>query len=214
MSNNTPHIAIYLRVLYGGGAERVMVNLMQGFVQQGLNVDLVMNTVDGPYMKQLPPEVRIVGLKASRMIEGLPKLAGYLRQEKPTVLLSALHYNNEIALWAKRLSGTSTRVFLSEHNTLSIHSQNRRTDRLAPILSRLFYPWADGIVAVSRGVAKDVANVTNLPEQRIRSIYNPIITPELYEKSNVAIPILGLFQDSLPLLSVLEDWKNKKIFLL
>ncbi len=187
MSNNTPDIAIYLRLLYGGGAERVMVNLMQGFVKQGLKVDLVMNTVDGPYMKQVPPEVRIVGLKAPRMVEGLPKLAGYLRREKPSVLLSGLHYNNEIALWAKRLSGTSTRVFVSEHNTLSIHARNRRSDRLAAILSRLFYSWADGIVAVSRGVAKDLAKVTHLPQQRIQTIYNPIITPDLFEKSAVAI---------------------------
>ena len=125
MSKNTSRIAIYLRVLYGGGAERVMVNLMHGFVKRGIKVDLVMNTVDGPYLSHVPPEVRVVGLKAPQMLESLPHLAGYLRQEKPTVLLSALHYKNEIALWAKRLSGTSTRVFVSEHNTLSIPQYDR-----------------------------------------------------------------------------------------
>lgn len=187
MSNNPPHIAIYLRLLYGGGAERAMVNLMHGFVQEGVKVDLVMNTVDGPYLSHVPPEVRIIGLKAPKMLEGLPKLAGYLRQEKPDILLSALHYNNEIALWAKQLSGTSARVFVCEQNTLSIHSRNRRTDRWAPILSRLFYPWADGIVAVSRGVAQDVATVTHLPEERIRFIYNPIFIRDLQDKSRINI---------------------------
>lgn len=187
MPEKRPDIAIYLRLLYGGGAERVMVNLMHGFVGQGLKVDLVTNKADGPYMKQVPPEVRIVDLKAPRMLAGLPKLASYLRREQPQALISGLHYNNEIALWAKRLGFSSTRVIVTEHNTLSIHAQRRSTDRWSPLLAKLFYPLADGIVAVSRGVAKDLADVTGLPATRIQVIYNPIISPELLEKSQVEL---------------------------
>ena len=178
-----PDVAIYLRLLYGGGAERVMVNLMHGFVEEGLKVDLVMNKADGPYLSQVPPEVRIVDLKAPRMLSGLPKLAGYLRKEKPMALLSGLHYNNEIALWAKALGFSSTKAIVSEHNTLSIHAQRRSTDRWSPLLAKLFYPLADGIVAVSQGVAQDLAEVTGLPAERIRVIYNPIITPQMLANS-------------------------------
>lgn len=186
MPKDKPHVAVYLRLLYGGGAERVMVNLMRGFVEQGVQIDLVLNKVDGPYLAQVPSEVRIVDLKAPRMLAGLPKLADYLRQEQPVALLSALHYNNEIALWAKRLAGVSTRVVVSERNTLSIHARNRSTDRWSPLLSRLFYPWADGIVAVSHGVARDLAQVTGLSLERIRVIYNPV-NPELLHKSNESL---------------------------
>ncbi len=180
MPENRPHIAIYLRLLYGGGAERVMVNLMEAFVDRGLSVDLVMNTLAGPYLDQVPPNVRIVDLKAPRMLAGLPKLAGYLRRERPMTLLSGLHYNNEIALWAKALAfSSSTRVFVSEHNTLSIHAQRKNTDRWSPVLAKFFYPWADGIIAVSQGVAQDLAKITDLPSERIKVIYNPIITPQI-----------------------------------
>jgi len=192
-----PHIAIYLRLLYGGGAERVMVNLMHNFVQQGLNVDLVMNTVDGPYLSQVPPEVRIVDLKAPRMLAGLPKLARYLREEQPITLLSGLHYNNEIALWAKALALSSTKAIVSEHNTLSVHAQRRKTDRWSPLLARLSYPWADGIVAVSQGVAEDLVQVTGLPRERITVIYNPVITPEMFIKSEAPLDH-PWFQDGEP----------------
>ncbi len=187
MPDKRPDVAIYLRLLYGGGAERVMVNLMQGFVERGLRVDLVMNKADGPYLSEVPPEVKIVDLKAPRMLAGLPKLASYLRREQPQALLSGLHYNNEIALWAKRLGFSSTRVVVSEHNTLSIHSQRRSTGWRSPVLARLFYPLADGIVAVSRGVAKDLANVTGLRDSRIQTIYNPVVTPEMLEKSKATL---------------------------
>jgi len=183
VSEQRPHIAIYLRWLNGGGAERVMVNLMQNFVQQGLNIDLVMNTVAGPYLNQVPSKVRIVDLKAPRMLASLPKLASYLQQDKPKTLLSSLHYNNEIALWAKALPLSATKVIVSEHNTLSVHAQRCQTDRWSPLLARLFYPWADGIVAVSQGVAQDLAEVTGLPTERIEVIYNPVITPQMLVKS-------------------------------
>ena len=181
--SNKPHIAFYLRLLYGGGAERMMVNLMSEFVKRGIKVDLVMNTVAGPYLDQVDPRVRIVDLKTPRLLLGLPKLAGYLRREKPTALISGLHYTNEIALWAKQLSRVPTFLMVSERNTLSIHAQKRSTDRWSPLLSRLFYPLADQIVAVSQGVADDLSQVTGIPLSRIKVIYNPTITPELLEKS-------------------------------
>jgi glycosyltransferase involved in cell wall biosynthesis len=187
MSEATPRIAVYLRLLSGGGAERILINLMQGFLRRGVKVDLVLNKIDGPYLAQVPPEVRIVDLKATRLLVGLPKLARYLRQEKPTALLTGLHYTNEIAIWAKRLAGSSTRVVVSEHNTLSIHGPSRDSDRFSPLLAKLFYPWADGIVAVSHGVAKDLANVTGLPLNRIQVIYNPVITPDLLAKSKESV---------------------------
>jgi glycosyltransferase involved in cell wall biosynthesis len=42
------------------------------------------------------------------------------------------------------------------------------------------YPWADAVVAGSKGLAKDVALVTRVPLQRIRVAPNPVVTDELF----------------------------------
>lgn len=99
----------------------------------------------------MSPEVRIVDLQAPNLLGSLPKLVSYLRQKQPLSLLSALHYPCEIALWAKYLSRIPTRVVVSEHNTLSVEAKRspQMTARLTPLGARLFYPWVDGIVAVS-----------------------------------------------------------------
>ena len=179
-----PDVAFYLRMLAGGGAERVIVNLMRDFVQRGVNVDLVLNIVEGPYLEQVPDSVRIVPLGTPRLLSGLPKLAGYLRRERPTALFAALHYNAEIALWAKRLAGAATRVVVSERNTLSIHAQHQTdNERWSPMLARLFYPWADGIVAISQGVARDLSQVTGMPRSRIQVIYNPVETLAVQQRA-------------------------------
>jgi glycosyltransferase involved in cell wall biosynthesis len=184
-SKHSPHIAIFIRSLYEGGAERVMLNLARGFMKQGLNVDLVLVKAEGAYLTQVPPGIRLIDLKAQSKPGIIPKLVKYLRQERPVSLLAALHYPCEIALLAKRLAGVSTRVVVSEHNNLSQEAKRikQTSVRLSPLAARLFYPWADGIVAVSQGVAKDLAAVTALPSARIQVIYNPVVVPEMFTKA-------------------------------
>ena len=184
MNNDQSHVAFYLRMLSGGGAERVFINLIRGFIDLGIKVDLVLNIAEGAYLSQVPSLARIIELKTPNLLKGLPRLTKYLKEEKPDTLISALHFNNEIAIWAKRLAGTRTRVIVSEHNTLSVRSKHQ-TDRekWAPLFARFFYPWADEIVTVSHGAAADLSQVTGLPLSRIKVIYNPVITPELWEQA-------------------------------
>lgn len=177
-------LAIFLVALSGGGAERVMLYLARGFVEQGLNVDLVLVKKEGPYLSSIPPGVRVVDLGASRLLLSIPALIRYLQQNKPTALLSAMEDINVAALWARRIAGVSTRVVVTVHNTLSQESQNsiEIKKRLAPYLARLFYPWADAVVTVSKGSAEDLAQL-GISSERLKVIYNPVVTPELAKKA-------------------------------
>lgn len=181
-ARTTPDIAIFLRGLYGGGAEKAMLNLARGFVDRGLQVDLVLARAAGPYLTQVQPDIRIVDLKAEWMPSSLPKLIRYLQTVQPTTMIAALHYPCEIALWAKRLARVSTRMIVSEHNHLSSEAKRipQMSVRLSPIAARLFYSWAEGIVAVSQGVADDLERITGLKRDRIQVIYNPIVLPEVF----------------------------------
>ena len=185
MSKYSPDIAIFLRCLYGGGAERILLNLARCFIEKELKVDMVLARAEGSLLEQLPPEIRLIDLKAKSKLGILPKLVQYLRQEKPASMLAALHYPCEIALLAKRIAGVSTRVVVSERNHLSLEAKRipQLSVRLTPLAARLLYPWADGIIAISQGVAEDLANVTHLSRERIDLIYNPILTPEVFAKA-------------------------------
>ncbi len=165
-----------------------MLNLAGGLVARGHFVDLLLSQAEGPYMDQIPPGIRVVELHRRRLntlrtLSGFPRLVRYLRLERPDALLSALNANYS-ALWARRLCGIPKRLVISEHNTFSIaYGQLPKWCRmLASELTRQFYPWADEIVAVSHGVADDLARSTGIPRHRVRVIYNPIVTPELETK--------------------------------
>lgn len=186
--NVNGRLAFFLPGLYGGGAERIMLNLAEGITAHGYSVDLVLARAEGPFLTQVPDSVRLIDLHASRVLSSLPALVRYLRRERPLALLSILHANI-IALWARRLAGIPLRVIVAEHNTLSSVTKGvaDRRWRAYPVLARWFYPSADGIVAVSKGVAVDLSKQINLPLDKIQVIYNPIVTPELFEKSSTPI---------------------------
>ena len=57
-----------------------------------------------------------------------------------------------------------------------------------PHLIKRFYPWADGIVVVSRGVRDDMAQLTNIPSERITVIYNPsVVKAEVLERAQAPL---------------------------
>jgi glycosyltransferase involved in cell wall biosynthesis len=185
MLQSRTHVTIFLRCLFGGGAERVMVNLANSFTEYNLKVDLVLAHARCPYLSQVSPKVRVIDLQCPKLVASPLKLVRYLQQEKPLTMLSALHYPSEIAIFAKHMARVSTRVIIAEHNTLSVEAKNlpQHTARLTPLKARLFYPWADEIVAVSQGVADDLAKIIKVPRKKIRVIYNPVIPPDIRQKS-------------------------------
>ena len=169
----------------GGGAERVMLTLANDFAKRGLAVDLVLVSAEGPYLKNVAPEVRIVDLQASRSLKSLPGLVRYLRLERPKALLATIGQTNQLAVAAKRLAGVSTRVVVRESNVVL-----NKPSRLGNVYGRLahqLYRRADGVVAPSRGVADNLCERLNLPPEQVTVIYSPVISPELLRKGNMPL---------------------------
>lgn len=176
----TERIAIFLPSLVGGGAERVMLNLAGGIAARGFQVDLVLARATGPYLSRIPDGVRVLDLGARRVLSSMPGLVAYLRRTRPTALISALWHANLVSLWARQVARVPTRVVMTAHNTLSqgVAGTRLRRAKLTPLLLRVFGPAADGIVAVSRGVADDLVEVGRLPPERVSIIFNPVVRPD------------------------------------
>lgn len=177
-------IALFMSALDGGGAERIMLYLARGFVEQGLDVDLVLAKAEGPLMSQIPPGVRLIDLKSKRLIFSPRTLARYVRKQRPVAVLSALEDANFVAIWTRRFLRLPTRVVVTVHNTLSREAQNatKFKRRIAPYLVKLFYPWADAAIAVSQGAADDLISLGISP-RLVQVVYNPVVMPDFYEKA-------------------------------
>lgn len=189
MTASSRHIAFFLPSLRGGGAERSMLDIASGFAARGEKVDMVLMNAEGPYLEQIPKNVTVINLAVSRAAKSLPGLVRYLRQHRPTVLLSTPSRANIVALCAQRLAGIPLRLFIREATTMS---QSLRHDSAFNAWKRLqivrwLYPSADRIVAISRGVAEDLHHFAKLPKEKITVAYNPVVTPSLSNQAEQPI---------------------------
>lgn len=185
--NTTPvrlrKLTIFLADLGGGGAERMMVSVANGLVERDIGVDLLLASANGPYLSEVAPGVSVSDLGAGGVAAALPSLIRHLRLTRPDLLLTTLPHASAVALAARALSFTHTPVVVREANTPTVgaHAWNSLKDRLADLIMRRSYRAADGVIAVSDGVAEALMNVVGLPAGQIATLYNPVVTSDLPE---------------------------------
>ncbi|HWL27643.1 MAG TPA: glycosyltransferase [Burkholderiaceae bacterium] len=178
-------VALFIPSLNGGGAERVMVSLANGFARKGLDVHLVLVRNEGVYRSAVDAAVRVVDLNGSRTLSSVVALARYLKRHRPRALLSAMNYVNVVAIWARILARSNCRLVISEHANLSqaLADTAGAVTKILPWMMKRSYPRADAIITVSDGVAADLSTRLGLARSRIVTRHNPIETIEALNKS-------------------------------
>ena len=120
-----------------------------------------------------------------RSVQRLGALVRYLRRERPSALIAAFPFENLLAIAAKRLARVETKIVVTERNTTTRSTMLGRKwkRRYLPALVRRQYPMADAIVAVSEGVADELAHQTKLPRQQIVTVHNAVVNRSMLAKA-------------------------------
>jgi glycosyltransferase involved in cell wall biosynthesis len=158
-----------------------MADLGAAFSRLGYGVDVLTIHPDGPNRSRLPAAVRVLTIGKGRIIRAFPDLIRYLRRTRPRAMLSTITAANVVAALAVRTAGVPVRLVVREPSTLSIAALRGPTTkhRLLPWFVRATYGFADAVVAVSNGVAQDLADIARINPERISVIPNPVVTDDL-----------------------------------
>lgn len=180
---NKIKVLFFISSLAGGGAERVMAEILHHIDKDKIEPVLVLLHPydDSPYKEYLSKDARVivVGRRSDSSVDKIKQFFSFIqviRREKPHVILSMLTHNNIMAI----LAGIFLRikVIVSEHSTLSKVVKTKEGRKIlwfpVAILVKVLYGYADKIVAVSEGVKIDLQEEFNIPSNKIKVIYNPI----------------------------------------
>jgi glycosyltransferase involved in cell wall biosynthesis len=178
-------ISFFLPNLCLGGAEKVTVHLANGLAARGYCVDMVLFTAEGEFLSELSPAIRLVDLKARRMVWAISRFAKYLRTERPAVVISALDYVNVGAILARRISRTFVPLVMTIHSTrsMAVHYKVGIREDFLRLLGQWCYRRSRNIICVSQGVADDLAETTGTERHRLRVVYNPVVSQRTLEMS-------------------------------
>ena len=178
-------IALFLPTLVGGGAEKVSVTLANSLVNLGYPVDFVLSNAVGAHLSTLDPKISLFDLKQKRILTSFLGLIKYLREQQPAILISGLSNANTAALLATTLTHLTCKVLILHHNSWSQVLKNNPPpmEYFLFFLSKILYPRAAKIIAVSNEIADELARMKTIKPIHVEYIYNPVVTPELIESS-------------------------------
>ncbi|MDX1540308.1 MAG: glycosyltransferase [Geminicoccaceae bacterium] len=166
----------------GGGVQNKRIVLANALNERGFDIACVLPEAIGPFLEQRHERVDLVDLGTRNPLKVIWRLASYLRRTRPAVLISSQQHTNIAALIARLLARSDVPIAITQHNALSeLYRQSRRRSIrwVLPRLSRLLLRRAERVVAVSAGVADDLAEVAGLARGQIEVIYNPVVTPDI-----------------------------------
>lgn len=176
-------IAIFVSFSGQGGVERMMVNLAHGLSELGCSVDLVTVKSKSAYIDLLPKRIRRIDLKASHTFTSVLPLMAYLRKTRPAALLAAKDRANIVAVIARALVHRKAKLVLRMGTTVSaaLGPHKAIKKRLWYLRMKIFYPMADSVIAVSKGVARDLMENAGLSGKLVTVVENPVVSPHLWE---------------------------------
>ncbi len=186
--------------LSGGGVERMRLALIAELRARGVHVTLILARRQGALDGSVPADLPVIVLDSQSMLGAVLPLARALRRLRPDVLVASLDHNNVTALLAGWLIQAGTRVVICQHNALSAELALGWKYRCVPWLYWLLQSRAHGVVAVSHGVADDLAAVAGIARHRITPIYNPVISGDFAARAQGAAPHAWLADGGAPVL--------------
>lgn len=172
-------LTFFIPTLEYGGAEQVIVNIVNGLSSRGYDVELLLCQFEEEWRSKLASGVRVLKLPAASthapgIVAHLPALVTYLRRENPTALFPHLTHTNVVSLAVTRVLGTDTLVVPTHHLMFEAATDDTPRARAVQWASRYLYPSADRIIAVSEGVADSIVDRTAVKREDISVLYNPI----------------------------------------
>jgi glycosyltransferase involved in cell wall biosynthesis len=170
-------ISFFMPSLAGGGAERVVLNLIRGFQRHDIQIDLLVASTDGELLSQIPEGINFVDLKTKRVLRSVFSLAYFLHKNRPDILFSAMDHANLVAIWAAILSANPVKRVISVHQVGTKYREIdiRFREKVVQSLLKIFFRYAHQIVAVSNGVADDLIQKMHIKPEKIKTIGNPIL---------------------------------------
>jgi len=167
-------VAFVLPSFAGGGAERVVLTLIDALDRSRLRPSLFVLNAEGPLRGLVPPGTPVVDLATPRLRAALPALLRALRRARPDAVVSTLGYLNLAVLALRPLLRGRPRLIVREANPPSVSIAATRWPRATRFAYRRLYPRTAAVLCNAETTAAELRALLPRLIERILLLPNPI----------------------------------------
>lgn len=176
--------------LGGGGAERVVVTLLQHLDRTKFRLTIAaVSAREAVLRDELPNDVEFIDLDCPRVRHSLVKLVQLIWRLKPDVVFSTLGHLN-LALAALRpLLPNRARYVARETIVVSENLKDLGQSGRWSWAYRFFYPRFDAVVCQSTDMRDDLVNAFGFPAAKAVVIHNPVDLGRIRSLATQPLPL-------------------------
>jgi glycosyltransferase involved in cell wall biosynthesis len=214
--NKTRRVSFVIPELTGGGAERILLEIMGNIDRDRYEGFLVLFNEGGRFKGDVPDDMGIHILRESRhyrvagLVRIIYKLYRLFRRERPDLVMSVINVGSFPAIVAARLAGVRVIAYEVSHPRLDIE-QEFAFPRAAKLLLRLTYPRADLVLALSEGIKSSLISDFGMSPSRIEVLYTAFETERIRDLASETPEHLW-FSDDIPVVLGIGTLVERKGF--
>jgi glycosyltransferase involved in cell wall biosynthesis len=167
-------LAMVLPSVFGGGSERVFLNLLKEFDRSNFEIHLILIDPSGPYLSAVPSDVSVHCLGYRRVARSMPKLVKLIRKLNPDLILSTIVHLNLAVLLIKPFLTKGTKIFVRESNIPSRSLSFGSKDAIFRCMYRTLYSKANGIICPGEDIKQDLEDSFSVDPNIMVVIPNPV----------------------------------------
>jgi len=188
--SNMPIISFFIPALNIGGVERVLI-LYANSLLSDYNVEFVICKQVGDFFSLLSDRVAIINLGNIKSRYAIIPLRKYLKERKPSVLITGPDISNVIGILAT-LGIKKTKIIITQHNSFDIEMRKEGPFKLfGLLLIKFLYRLADHVISVSENITVFLISI-GISKNKITTLYNPIdfeeINIQAYASNDYSLP--------------------------
>lgn len=173
-------IVFVLPTLLAGGAERVLITLMNGIDRARFEPMLVVLDERGTLRDLIAKDIPLHALGGLTLKKALPGLIKKLNQLAPDVIVSTMAGTNFVVLLAKPFLKKRARVIVREAVIPSSILDTQKFPGIVKAAYKALYPRADIVISPAQCIIDEFKNLLKMKTDKHVLLYNPVDTDRIF----------------------------------
>lgn len=172
--NTLKKVAFILPRLGTGGAERVLITLMNTLNRAEFDPVLITVSAEGELRSWVSREIEVIDLGYPKVSLGLFALWKSLRKMQPDIIVSTMVHMNLGVMLVYPFLKKKSRLIIREAIVPSFFFNQIKFPALMKMLYRIFYPQADLVISPAQIIIDEFKDIARVSTRNHVLLYNPV----------------------------------------